>query len=105
MTETKKKTIELWEGYEVEVNEQLFKDTDFLFDLSAANKAGDIEGTITMMFAVVGGEEVYEKVRAHIVEKYGYFDVDALRDITDKIDSCFPKAGNRASRRQKWTRQ
>ena len=54
--ETKKKTIELWEGYEVEVNEQLFKDTDFLFDLSAANKAGDIEGTITMLFAVVGGE-------------------------------------------------
>lgn len=105
MVETKNKTIELWDGYEVEVNEQLFKDADFLFDLDEARQEGNFRDIVAMMFAVVGGEDVYEATREHIIKQCGHFSIDELTKITDKIGSCFPKAGNRASRRQKWTRR
>lgn len=105
MVETKNKTIELWDGYEVEVNERLFDDTDFLSDFSKATHDNDIEEIMAMLFAVVGGQDVYDAARERIEKEYGYFSIKALREITDKIEGCFPKAGNRASRRQKWTRK
>lgn len=105
MTKIKKKTIELWDGYEVEVDEQLFKDTEFLFDLEDVKKEGDFRGMIMMMFAVVGGEGTYNDTKQYITNKCGYFSVDELNAIVNKIAECFPKAGNRASRRQKWTRK
>jgi len=105
MVKTKSKTIELWDGYEVEVNEQLFDDADFLTDFSKAARENDIEEVMVMLFAVVGGEKVYDAARKHIEDQCGYFSMKELRKITDKIEGCFPKAGNRASRRQSWKRR
>jgi len=95
------KTIELYDGYEVEVNEQLFDDADFLSDFSKAARENDIEGVMAMLFAVVGGQEVYDKTREHIEKKCGYFSMQELRKVTDRIENCFPKVGNRASRGEK----
>ncbi len=105
MAKTNNKTIELWDGYEVEVDEQLFDDADFLKDFSKAASSNDIEEVLIMLFAVVGGEETYEASRKYIADKCGYFSMTELRKITDKIEGCFPKAGNRASRRQSWKRR
>lgn len=100
----KNKTIELWDGYNVTLDETLFDDVDFLNDMSAASRENDLETIITMTFAVVGGKKVYEDTRKHIEAKCdGRFSMTELTKILEKISACFPKAGNRASRRQKWT--
>lgn len=99
-----KKTIELWDGYEVEINEELFDDVDFLNDMNTATRENDLETIITMTFAVVGGQKVYDDVRKHIeAECDGRFSMKELSKILGKIGLAFPKVGNRASRRQKWS--
>lgn len=93
------KTIELWEGFEVQVDNQLLDDFDFTSELQQALTANDASTLATMYMALVGGEETYEEVRAHIVEEKGYFSQEAFLKIMEKIDSVFPKSGNRAQRR------
>lgn len=93
------KTIELWEGYEVEVNEQLLDDFNFASDLAKAQKENDLPEYISMIFAVVGGESVYHDVEEHIVKEKGYFSQSSLIGVIEKIGQAFPKAGNRAQRR------
>ena len=93
------KTIELWEGYEVEVNTKLLDDFDFTADLNDALKNNDMSTLLTMYMALIGGDDTYAKVRDHIESEYGYFSQKALLDIMDKINDVFPKSGNRAQRR------
>lgn len=99
------KKIELWDGYEVEVNEQLLDDFNFVQDLTQAQNNNDLPEFISMIFAIVGGEggkeadKVYRDVEKHITEEKGYFSQKALLEIVEKIGSVFPKAGNRAQRR------
>lgn len=99
MAEKENKTIELWEGYEVEVDLDLVDDFDFICDLDKARREEDIAELITLYFALVGGEKVYEDVKKHLIKETGRFSVTGLREIIDKIDSVFPKAGNRAQKR------
>lgn len=93
------KKIELWEGYEVEVNEQLLDDFNYVMDLSEAQRNNDLPEFISMTFALVGGEDTYKDVEKHIVEEKGYFSQEELLSIIEKIGKAFPKAGNRAQRR------
>lgn len=93
------KKIELWDGYKVEVNEEILNDFDYITDLNNAEKNNDLAEMVTLYFAVIGGEKVYKKTREHIIEQNGYFATDALLEIIDKINSQFPKAGKRASKR------
>lgn len=93
------KKVELWKGYEVEVNEQLLDDFDFQQDLAKAQKENDLPTFISMIFAVVGGDKVYDDVREHITEEKGYFSTDSMLEIIGKIGDAFPKAGNRAQKR------
>ncbi len=93
------KNVELWEGYEVEVNEQLLDDFDFQQDLAEAQRANDLPTFITMIFAVVGGDKTYNDVRDHIVKEKGYFSTESVLEIVGKIGEAFPKVGNRAQRR------
>ncbi len=93
------KQVELWKGYEVEVNEQLLDDFDFQQDLAKAQKENDLPTFISMIFAVVGGDKVYNDVREHITEEKGYFSTDSMLEIIGKIGDAFPKAGNRAQKR------
>lgn len=93
------KKIELYEGYEVEFNEQLADDFDFIADLAKAEKEQDIPTILSMYFALVGGEDVYDDVKAHIKKEYGYLSTTALTEIATKISDMFPKAGSRASKR------
>lgn len=97
------KKIELWEGYEVEVNEQLIDDFEFAKDFNEAIREEDLSMLITMLFALVGGDKIYEATKDHIIETVGYFSMKELKKILDKIQAVFPKAGNRASRRSKWS--
>lgn len=94
-----KKTIELWDGYEVEFNEQLSNDFDFVQDLSTAIKENDLAELTALYFALVGGEKVYNDTREHFIEKDGFFPFEAVQGIMKKIDECLPKTGNRAQRR------
>lgn len=94
-----KKKIELWEGYEVEVNEQLLDDFNFAQDLATTQKNNDLPEFVSMLFAIVGGEKVYKAVEKHITEEKGYFSQEALLNIVEKIGDTLPKAGNRAQRR------
>lgn len=103
MALTENKTIELWDGYSVELKLSLFDDVDFLNDLNAAIREDNLSDVITMSFATVGGEKTYEDARKFITDKCGHFSMKELQKILDKIGECFPKVGNRASRRQKWT--
>lgn len=96
---SEKKTVELWDGYSVEVNEQLFDDFDFMDDMSSALQKSDLGLLVELYMAVVGGEKTYQAIRDHIIEEEGYFSQKALQTIMEKIDAFFPKAGNRAQRR------
>lgn len=93
------KKIELWDGYEVKVNDQLIDDFDFITDLAKAQKERDIATLMQMYFAVIGGENVYKDVRKHIEKEKGYFSQSELFKIINKVDSTFPKAGDRAPER------
>jgi hypothetical protein len=93
------KKIELWEGYEVEANEQLLDDFNFAQDLAEAQRANDLPEFISMIFAIVGGEKVYRDVEKHITDEKGYFSQASLLEIVEKIGEAFPKVGNRAQRR------
>lgn len=95
--ETKK--IELWEGYEVEFNEQLLDDFDFVSDLNEARLNNDLATVISMYFATIGGQEVYNKVREHITAEKGYFSQSELSKIMEKVTAFFPKAGKPAEKR------
>ena len=93
------KTLELWEGYEVELDEQLLDDFNFAQDLAEAQRSGNLPEFISMLFALVGGEKVYRDVEKHITEEKGYFSQESLLAIVEKIGDAFPKVGNRAQRR------
>lgn len=99
MAETANKKLELWDGFEVEVNQKLLDDFDFVADLSEAVEKNRITDLTSMYMALVGGNSVYEKIRSHIEQEKGYFSMDELLKIMAKIDTAFPKGGNRASRR------
>lgn len=92
------KKIELWEGYEAEVNEQILNDFDYVTDLNTAEKNNDLAEMISLYFAAIGGEKVFEATRKHIIKEKGYFATDALLEIINKINDQFPKAGKRASK-------
>lgn len=92
------KKIELWEGYEADVNEQLLNDFDYVTDLNKAEKENDLAEMITLYFAAIGGDKVYKATREHIIKEKGYFATDALLEIINKINDQFPKAGKRASK-------
>ena len=91
--------IEIWDGYEVEVNEQILNDFDYITELNKAEKENDLAELISLYFAAIGGEKVYEETRKHIIKEKGYFATDALLEIINKINDQFPKAGKRASKR------
>ena len=92
------KKLELWDGYEVEVNEQILNDFDFIQDLNKAEKDNDLAELITLYFAPIGGEETFKAAREHIIEEEGYFATDSLLDLINKINGAFPKAGKRAQK-------
>lgn len=92
------KKIELWDGYEVEVNEQILNDFDYISDLNKAEKDNNLAELVSLYFAAIGGEKVYEATKEHIVKENGYFATDALLEIIEKINEQFPKAGTRASK-------
>ena len=93
------KKIELWEGYQVEFNEELADDFDFIQDLGTAIKENDLAGLTSQYFALVGGNKVYEDMKEHIIEKEGHFSFKAVQEVMSKIDNALPKVGNRAQRR------
>lgn len=95
----KNKKIKLWDGYEVEVNEQVLNDFDYISDLNKAEKDNDLAEMISLYFAAIGGEKVFNATRKHIIEEKGYFATDSLLEIIDKINEQFPKAGKRAQKR------
>lgn len=94
-----KKTLELWEGYEVEVNEQLLDDFDFLTDLAEAERKHNLAELVSMHFALVGGEKVFQDAREHIESKVGYVSTEEMGKILGVIKTLFPKTGNRAQKR------
>lgn len=94
-----KKTIELWDGYKVEVNDELADDYDFIQDLSTAVKENDLATLTSLYFALVGGDKVYNDMREHIIKETGRFSFSAVQEVIKKIDDALPKAGNRAQKR------
>lgn len=100
MTEKiEKKTITLWEGEEVEISRpELLKDFDYLKDIQKAAKNGDME-IITLLFVLIGGEETFNKVREHLIEEKGVFDIDELGKITNQLLDLFPKQKASSSKR------
>lgn len=93
------KKIELFDGYEVEFNDVLADDFDFIQDLSTAIKTNDLAELVTLYFALVGGDKTYNEVRDHIIKTERHFSFDAVREVMKRIDNALPKAGNRAQRR------
>ena len=93
------KKIELWDGYEVEFNEQIANDFDFAQDLSTAVKNNDLAEIVSLYFALIGGEKVYNDFREHVIAEKGMFDTRSVQELLAKVDENFPKAGNRAQRR------
>lgn len=94
-----KKTLELWEGYEVEFNEKIANDFDFIQDLSTAVKENDLAGITTLYFALIGGEKVFNDFREHVIKERGYFDIKSVQELMAKVDAYLPKVGNRAQKR------
>lgn len=93
------KSVELWDGYTVNVDMQLLDDFDFTSDLAEAQEKNDIRTLITMYMALIGGEETYQTIREHIEADKGYFSSQELMAIIEKVNDVLPKSGNRAQRR------
>lgn len=93
------KTLELWDGFTVTVNEQLMDDMDFVKDLNDAGRDNNFSEMITMYMALIGGEEIYQKIREKIEADQGYFSQKEFLKIVEKISDVLPKGGNRAQRR------
>lgn len=102
MPDLKTTKVELWDGYSVDVNEQLMDDYEFVADLNDYIQKNNIVGMYTMAFALVGGQEVFEKTKEHIVEEKGYFSEKELQKIIKKIIDCFPKVGGGGSKSPNW---
>ena len=99
-TDSPKRTIKLWEGYEVEVvRPELLKDFDFITELDEAYRKQDIKTITTMLFVLIGGEKTLNDVREHIVADKGYFDFEELGKITQKLQDLFPKASSASQKR------
>lgn len=100
MAKTEEKSVELWEGKEVKVTRpELLSDFDFITDLQKAQKEKDLATLVNMYFALIGGEEVFQETREHIIEKKGIFDINELYVIIEKISNAFPKASSPAQKR------
>lgn len=94
------KTVELWEGKEVEITRpELVKDFDFITDLQKAQKDQDLATMVDMYFALIGGEEVFKETREHIIKEKGIFDVNELFEILQKISDSLPKATSPVQKR------
>ena len=91
--------IELWPGYEVEVNEQLLDDFNFICDFNEAQRTNNLADVASMLFMIVGGQKVYDEVEAHITEEKGYFSQSRLLKVVEKIGEALPKVGSAASKR------
>lgn len=85
--------IELWPEYEVEVNEQLLDDFNFIRDLNEAQRTNNLADFVSMLFMIVGGQKVYDEVEAYITKEEGYFSQKRLLEIVEKIGKALPKAG------------
>ena len=96
---TKNTKIKLWEGYEVEFDEQLADDFDYMQDLGTALKNNDLAELTRLYFALVGGEKTYNDMRDHIIEEEGRFSFKSVQKVMKRIDDALPKVGNRAQRR------
>lgn len=102
MAEAKTQKITLWDGYDVTLNTKLLKDADFLNDYSEAQSKSDFKTITYMTVALVGGDDtdkVYNDIREYIIEKRGFFDVDAFAEILSKIGNALPKAAGRVQQR------
>lgn len=103
MADTKEetKTVELWEGKVVELeNAQLVNDYDYISDLMEAKNNGDMKTIINMEFALLkDSEKVFEEVREHIIEERGIFDINELLKMVEKISDALPKATSPAQKR------
>lgn len=95
----KKKKIELWSGYEVEFNDDIANDFDFVQDLSSAVKNNDLAEVVTLYFALIGGQKVYDDFRDRVISEKGFFDINEVQAVLSKVDAALPKAGNRAQKR------
>jgi len=95
------KTVELWEGKVVPIsNAQLLRDYDFVVELNEAEKNKDVKTLVSMNFALLeNGEQVFNEVRQHIIEKTGVFDIEELLKIMGKIMDAFPKESTPAQKR------
>lgn len=91
--------IELWPEYEVEVNEQLLDDFNFIRDLNEAQRTNNLADFVSMLFMIVGGQKVYDEVEAYITKEEGYFSQKRLLEIVEKIGKALPKAGVAVSKR------
>lgn len=88
------KKIELWDGFSVKVERlDLLSDYDFIKDLQKKAAARDIS-YIEQLFYLIGGEATFEKVREHIIEEKGVFDINELAKISEKLMALFPKASS-----------
>ena len=93
------KEIEVIPGLKVKLNEQLMDDVDFVSDLQKAIASNNYAESIEIYFAVIGGKEVYDKVRAYIEKEHGYFSQKELMKVIEKVNELFPKDTNRAQGR------
>lgn len=94
-----RKTITLWPGEEVEVSRiDLLKDYDFVREVQKQLKENDL-GVIDTLFALIGGEEVFNKLREHVIAEKGVFDIDEVSKVVQQLLGLFPKASSSSSKR------
>lgn len=87
------KKVKIFDDYEVEFNEQLLDDFDFVTDLNSAINSNDLSTLVTMTMALVGGDATWKEVRRRITEEYGYLSNKAVEEVLSRISAQIPKAG------------
>lgn len=92
MTKDEKKTVELWDGYVVTIDETKLNDFNFMAKFTEIQKDGSAIESVQLVFELVGGKPTYDKVEKHITERRGYFAIDDLTEIVNKITDALPKA-------------
>lgn len=90
------KKIELWKGYEVEIQQNLLDDVDFVKDFSAAQRTQDFGLLLECTMGLIGGVQAEKDIRDHITEEKGYYSIEELNKYIEKIVSALPKAGKAA---------
>lgn len=74
-------------GFKFKVNENIFKDWDFVTLADSVSRGGASMSDVNALLAMVLGDKGFASLKEHIKKREGYINVDAVKAEFDEIVS------------------